>query len=102
MQLRTALVTTVLNVWWLMLPTLGQEKPRVDPAPGTPSVLPRPDFPFPGNIGRTIFDSDKPQFPQPVQPPKMPRMLCTQCTAPAAGGTRTDSNDSTDTDDLPR
>jgi arylsulfatase len=33
-------------------------------------VLPRPDFHFPGNVGRTILDSDKPQFPQPIQPPK--------------------------------
>src|SRR5262249_23891018 len=39
---------------------------------GTPSVLPRPDFHFSGNVGRTILDSDKPQFPQPVQPPKGP------------------------------
>jgi arylsulfatase len=37
---------------------------------GTPDVLPRPDFHFSGNVGRTILDSDKPQFPQPVQPPK--------------------------------
>jgi arylsulfatase len=37
---------------------------------GTPIVLPRPDFHFPGNVGRTILDSDKPQFPQPVQSPK--------------------------------
>lgn len=38
--------------------------------PGTPLVLPRPDFHFPGNVGRTYLDSDKPQFPQPVQAPK--------------------------------
>src|SRR5262245_14691401 len=37
---------------------------------GTPLVLPRPDFHFPGNVGRTILDSDKPQFPQPTQAPK--------------------------------
>src|SRR5262249_147484 len=36
---------------------------------GTPSVLPRPDFHFPGNVGRTILDSDKPQFPQPTKAP---------------------------------
>ena len=41
-----------------------------DATAGTPTVLPRPDFRFPGNVGRTILDSDKPQFPQPVQPPK--------------------------------
>jgi arylsulfatase len=39
-------------------------------SPGTPSVLPRPDFHFPGNVGRTYQDSDPPQFPQPVQAPK--------------------------------
>jgi arylsulfatase len=37
---------------------------------GTPSVLPRPDFHFPGNVGRTYLDSDPAQFPQPVQAPK--------------------------------
>src|SRR5262249_53499896 len=37
---------------------------------GTPSVLPRPDFHFPGNVGRTYADSDPAQFPQPVQAPK--------------------------------
>src|SRR5262249_11890071 len=36
----------------------------------TPSVLPRPDYHFQGNVGRTYLDSDKPQFPQPVQAPK--------------------------------
>jgi arylsulfatase len=40
------------------------------PTGGTPQVLPRPDFHFPGNIGRTYLDSDKAQFPQPVQAPK--------------------------------
>ncbi len=32
--------------------------------------LPRPDFKYQGNIGRTIKDSDPPQFPKPVQAPK--------------------------------
>src|SRR5262245_34369350 len=52
---------------------LAQGKPAEPPpapAAGTPAVLPRPDFHFPGNVGRTFLDSDKPQFPQPVQPPK--------------------------------
>ena len=40
------------------------------PSPGTSSVLPRPDFHFPGNVGRTYLDSDPAQFPQPVQAPK--------------------------------
>ncbi|MGD9631994.1 MAG: arylsulfatase [Pirellulales bacterium] len=38
--------------------------------PVTPSVLPRPDFHFSGDVGRTFEDSDPPQFPQPVKAPK--------------------------------
>jgi arylsulfatase len=37
--------------------------------PGTNVVLPRPDFHFQGNVGRTIAESDAPQFPQMVRPP---------------------------------
>lgn len=40
------------------------------PASETPSVLPRPDFHFTGQVGRTYLDSDPAQFPQPVQAPK--------------------------------
>ena len=47
---------------------LSQDKPF--PTANTPTVLPRPDFRFPGNVGRTYLDSDPPQFPQPVQAPK--------------------------------
>jgi arylsulfatase A-like enzyme len=39
-------------------------------AAGTPNVLPRPDFHFPGEIGRTYLDSDPAQFPKPVQAPQ--------------------------------
>lgn len=46
---------------------LAQQQPA--PA-GTPSVLPRPDFRFQGNIGRTYLDSDPAQFPQPIPAPK--------------------------------
>ncbi|MFC3552260.1 sulfatase-like hydrolase/transferase [Lysobacter cavernae] len=47
-------------------------KPKAKPAvtTGTPDHLPRPDFHFTGEIGRTYVDSDPAQFPQPVQPPK--------------------------------
>jgi arylsulfatase A-like enzyme len=38
-------------------------------AGGTPEILPRPDFHFAGEVGRTWLDSDPPQFPQPVRPP---------------------------------
>ena len=33
-------------------------------------MLPRPDFHFPGSVGRTVLDSDKGQFPQPAKAPK--------------------------------
>lgn len=36
----------------------------------TPEVLPRPDFHFPGNVGRTFKESDPAQFPQMVKAPK--------------------------------
>lgn len=36
----------------------------------TPNILPRPDFHFPGEVGRTYLDSDPAQFPQPVTAPK--------------------------------
>src|SRR5262245_20753858 len=36
----------------------------------TPERLPRPDFHFPGEVGRTYLDSDPPQFPQPDAAPK--------------------------------
>jgi arylsulfatase A-like enzyme len=39
-------------------------------ARGTPSILPRADFHFTGEVGRTYLDSDPAQFPQPVQAPK--------------------------------
>ena len=35
-----------------------------------PAHLPRPDFHFTGQVGRTFKDSDPAQFPQPVQPPE--------------------------------
>jgi arylsulfatase len=56
-------IAAIVLLGCLGKPALAQEHA------GTPSVLPRPDFHFPGNVGRTILDSDKPQFPQPVQPP---------------------------------
>jgi arylsulfatase len=72
--MRTTLIAAVLAVLigWRAHPALAQEKARPDatPAPGTPTVLPRPDFHFQGNVGRTYKDSDPAQFPQPVQAPK--------------------------------
>jgi arylsulfatase len=66
-----ALFVTALLCGWLAYPSLAQEKPKAEtPTAATPSVLPRPDFHFPGNVGRTYLDSDPPQFPQPVQAPQ--------------------------------
>jgi arylsulfatase A-like enzyme len=38
--------------------------------PAAAQSLPRPDFHFPGNVGRTYQDSDPPMFPQVVRPPR--------------------------------
>jgi arylsulfatase len=67
-----ALLAAALLFGGLAQPGLAQEQPKAETPPpaDTPSVLPRPDFHFPGNVGRTYLDSDPPQFPQPVQAPK--------------------------------
>jgi arylsulfatase A-like enzyme len=36
---------------------------------GTPNVLPRADYKFTGQVGRTVADSDPARFPQPVAAP---------------------------------
>jgi arylsulfatase len=72
MTLTTAtLLAAALLLGWLAYPGLAQEQPKAETPPpaATPSVLPRPYFHFPGNVGRTYLDSDPPQFPQPVQAP---------------------------------
>ena len=56
-------------------PDARAEEKKANPAVtasggGTPTILPRPDFHFKGEVGRTFLDSDKAQFPQPVQAPK--------------------------------
>lgn len=38
--------------------------------PKASSVLPFEEFRFKGSVGRTVTDSDPPEFPQPVRPPK--------------------------------
>jgi arylsulfatase len=48
----------------------GAHGERTFAAAGTPGVLPREDFHFPGEVGRTYLDSDPPQFPKPVSAPK--------------------------------
>ena len=56
------LLAAALLFGWLAHPGLTQEQPKAEPPPlaATPSVLPRPDFHFPGNVGRTYLDSDPP------------------------------------------
>jgi arylsulfatase len=74
MRTGTTLVAAVLAasalLGWLaasgkLTTALAEDKSTADPPsiPGTPSVLPRPDFHFAGNVGRTYKDSDPPQFP---------------------------------------
>jgi arylsulfatase A-like enzyme len=65
-----AIAAAVSGCVALSNPALAQSQDRAFPAPTTPSVLPRPDFHFSGNVGRTFLDSDPAQFPQPVQAPK--------------------------------
>ena len=73
---RLAKLTVTLGLGSVVVPVLlaqsisAAEKTIATPSPGTPSVLPRPDFHFPGKVGRTYQDSDPPIFPQVVRPPK--------------------------------
>jgi arylsulfatase A-like enzyme len=43
---------------------------RASNSQGTPKVLPRPDFRFPGEVGRTYLESDPAAFPQPARAPE--------------------------------
>jgi hypothetical protein len=76
MKIRFAELTVVLTLAILATPIFLAQSVRAAenvapaPTPGTPSVLPRPDFHFPGNVGRTFEDSDPPTFPKVVRPPK--------------------------------
>src|SRR5262245_56047415 len=54
----------------IITPMALAQSPDVGGSGGTPEVLPRPDFHFPGNVGRTYADSDPAQFPQPAKAPK--------------------------------
>src|SRR5499427_5313958 len=49
-------------------PTTQTTQP--DASGDTPEVLPRPDFHFPGTVGRTYLESDPAQFPKMVQAPQ--------------------------------
>ena len=76
-----ALLAAAMLFGGLAKPGLAQEQPKFETPPSsTPSVLPRPDFHFPGNVGRTYLDSDPPQFPQPVQAPKGAPNVVSSCS----------------------
>jgi arylsulfatase len=68
---------TKLTAFLFLAPVVGlsceaaaQQAPIPSKSAGTPQVLPRPDYHFDGNVGRTYLESDKPKFPQPVQAPQ--------------------------------
>jgi arylsulfatase len=65
-SLATALLASVPSM--LVAQQTAPAPARTAP-PRDPVVLPRPDFHFQGNVGRTIAESDAPQFPQMVRPP---------------------------------
>src|SRR3954468_2938709 len=76
MRLRTTLLIAALIGFGALIGWLGSTA-RVTTTStafaqsgGTPTVLARPAFHFPGNIGRTYQDSDPARFPQPVPAPK--------------------------------
>ena len=63
----------VLVAPMLLAQSTAQDRPVVPttiPPPAAAQSLPRPDFHFPGNVGRTYLDSDPATFPQVVRPPK--------------------------------
>ena len=66
----TKRTTSLLLALILVLASPAFVQGQTFPPANTPSALPRPDFHFPGNVGRTYLDSDPAQFPQPVQAPK--------------------------------
>ncbi|HTS43031.1 MAG TPA: arylsulfatase [Puia sp.] len=63
--------TGLVLLGWLFTLNIAKAQNKSDTiSPGTPIVLPRPDFHFPGEVGRTYLESSPPQFPQPVQAPR--------------------------------
>jgi arylsulfatase A-like enzyme len=69
MRMRRKIGATALSAAAVLLVWLAPAHTTFAQTAGTPTVLPRPDFHFPGNVGRTFQDSDPAQFPQPVQAP---------------------------------
>jgi len=74
-KLALALVLVALTAPILLAESgTAQNRPAaalsVAPPPNATQSLPRPDFHFLGNVGRTYEDSDPPTFPKVVRPPK--------------------------------
>ena len=66
----TKLITVVALAALSFTASHATAQGQTDGEAGTPLVLPRPDYHFSGDVGRTYLDSAKPEFPQPVQAPK--------------------------------
>jgi arylsulfatase A-like enzyme len=66
---RQALSLFAINMSFLLPCAIAQEQTQ-EVAAKPVQVLPFPDFHFLGSVGRTIEESDPPEFPQPVRPPK--------------------------------
>src|SRR5688572_2230463 len=60
--LATVSIATLAGTAWAQSPSASP--------PGGSLSLPRPDFRFKGEVGRTFQDSDPATFPQIVRPPK--------------------------------
>src|SRR5438046_10605359 len=72
MKTKLSFVTLAAFVVSIMIAQSVRAAENVSPAPspGMSSSLPRPDFHFQGNVGRTFDDSDAPIFPKVVRPPQ--------------------------------
>ena len=70
----THTIPTMLGVCLCAALAAGQDKTEGERpggvGPSSTHVLPFPDFRYQGSVGRTIAESDPPEFPQPVRPPK--------------------------------
>jgi arylsulfatase A-like enzyme len=76
-RLRTALGVLALTLVPLVSSAQQTPPPKVKQVPPQdPVVLPRPDFHYRGNVGRTITESDPPEFPAPQKaPPGAPNVV---------------------------
>ena len=72
----TALAAAFLSAALTFGPPAAAQETAPWPTPSTPEVLPRPDFRFKGEVGRTILDSDPAQFPQTVRRRRGRRTSC--------------------------